>query len=96
MQAHKGFDFDRIYMAKVDDFLPALPLLFPDCNVSSMNTKTNEVIQGDSRNVTCKYIWTWDVYSKSEMTQYNFYEWFQMLLSWAYIPTKYLHSLLSK
>ncbi|CAO3694318.1 unnamed protein product [Umbelopsis ramanniana] len=50
--AHKGFDFDRIYMAKVDDFLPALPLLFPDCNVSSINSKTNEVIQGDSRNVT--------------------------------------------
>ncbi|KAI8575968.1 hypothetical protein K450DRAFT_292123 [Umbelopsis ramanniana AG] len=50
--AHRGFDFDKVYMAKVDDFIPAIPLLFPDCNVSSIDSKTNQVIPGDSRNVT--------------------------------------------
>ncbi|KAI9280159.1 hypothetical protein BC943DRAFT_340297 [Umbelopsis sp. AD052] len=50
--AHKGLDFDKVYMAKVDDFIPAIPLLFSDCNVSTIDSKTNEIIPGDTRNVT--------------------------------------------
>lgn len=50
----KGFDFANVYMARVEDFIPAIPLLFPSCKAASVNKSTSEVIAAETRNVTCK------------------------------------------
>ncbi|GAB5589787.1 hypothetical protein Unana1_04687 [Umbelopsis nana] len=50
----KGFDFANVYMARVEDFIPAIPLLFPSCKAAFVNKTTSEVIAAETRNVTCK------------------------------------------